>query len=776
MRARILSVLLPTLLAAACAPGGERLPPSALDETLARLDFTPPPRQAAEVPPAGPKRETAEMPRARLWFGETPAAPTPVPPGTLRRTGEGTEIALEGASLVQFLDLVLRRVLGAGYVLTVPLEGEVTVTSAGPLDEAQLLALVETVLRAHGAALVRTGPRQFAVVARDVAFGGAGVAAPGTPLDLAPGYGVTVVPLRHLSAETAVRLVQPLLPDRDRVQVDEARDLLILVGTAAERRYAAEAVRAMDVDWMAGRSVGIFPLTRATPETVIRELEAILRPSGADEAEDPGLRLLPVERLNAVLAVTRDPERLARVERWVRRLDRGRTPGLQFAVYELRHVPAREMAELLTAALADLEEGPPPAIPAPATAGTVEMEGPAEEPPAPAAGPVAAGPGPLARVKVVPLESANALLIRGTPRAIELIEATLRRLDRPPLQVLIEATIVEVLLTDELRYGVQYFLDTANVRAGFNTTLGPGVTGKRGLEPLVRVPGFSFIYTGGNANVTIDALARLTELRVLSSPSLVVEDNRKATLVVGDEVPVVIRTARSVADPNAPVVSEVQFRKTGVILEVTPHVNAGDLVSLEIVQEVSRVADETGAAGNPVIQQRRLESRVAVTSGQTVVLGGLIQDSDSRGRERVPVLGDVPLLGELFAHKRRDGRRTELLVFLTPRIIRSAEDARAVSEELRARMRAFRRPPAAVPAAPPSAPGSPDPAPEAADPTAPAPAEAPAARPAATLLRPVRFAPPRPAPEGWRVRARHLPPPPRRPPPVPRPRPPKPLV
>lgn len=785
------------LLLAACAQP-ERLPPSAVSETLRGLSFEPPERTAAAparpAPSAAAPSGTAAKPE--LWFGRAPAAPAAPPPAGVRRTGAGVELSLERASLSQFLDLVLGRVLGVGYTVSAPLEGEVSLASAGPLDEDQLFALVETVLRAHGAALVRTGPDTYAVVPAQIGFGGAEVAV-GEGLRLSPGFGITVVPLRHLSAEAAARLVSPILPERDRVQIDERRNLLIVVGTAAERRYAVEALRAMDVDWMAGRSVGLFPLARATPEAVIRELEAIMLPPGGVRERD-SLRLLPVERLNAVLAIATDPDQLVRVEQWVRRLDRGRVAGIQFSVYELRHVPAKEMADLLNAALADLQVQPAAAtaVLPPAPAVPEAVAGPAEGPPPPvvreAVATVPAGPAnPLAEVKVVPLESANALLIRGTPQAIELVEATLARLDRPPLQVLIEASIVEVLLTDELRYGVQYFLDSQNIRTGFNVTGPEGTVGKGLLEPLAQLPGFNFIYTGGNANITIDLLSRLTDLRVLSSPSLVVEDNRTATLVVGDEVPVVIRTAQTVSDPNAPLVSEVQFRKTGVILEVTPHINAGDLVSLEIAQEVSRVADRTGAGGNPVIQQRRIESRVSITSGQTVVLGGLIQDSDSRGRSKVPVLGDMPLLGELFSHNRSEGVRTELLVFLTPRVVRSAEDARAVSEELRARMRAFHRPqlprtpverlrPPAPPATPPDpAPDRPAPQAAAAPPaSASRPPEAgpevavdPSPRREEVPLQPVRFAPPRPAPEAFRVRVRHLPRPPRALPPVPVPRP-----
>jgi type II secretory pathway component GspD/PulD (secretin) len=206
---------------------------------------------------------------------------------------------------------------------------------------------------------------------------------------------------------------------------------------------------------------------------------------------------------------------------------------------------------------------------------------------------------------------------------------------------------------------------------------------------LAQVPGFNFIFTPGNSNITIDALSRITDVEVLSSPSLVVQDNSEAVLTVGDEVPLVTRTSQTVDDPGAPIVANIEYRETGVILEVRPRINTNNVVTLEVSQEVSRVDEIVARADqNPIIAQRRITSKVNVTSGQTVVLGGLIQDGTTRGTSKVPVLGDVPVLGNLFRSTDNQSQRTELIVFITPRVIRNSEDAREISEELRARMRA----------------------------------------------------------------------------------------
>ncbi len=302
----------------------------------------------------------------------------------------------------------------------------------------------------------------------------------------------------------------------------------------------------------------------------------------------------------------------------------------------------------------------------------------------------------LQGVKVIANKYNNTLLIRATPQAYQMIQATLSRLDTAPLQVLIEATIAEVTLNNALKYGIQYYLHQGNFRAGFNTTANGGLSGSvtpNNLNPLANVPGFNFIFSGGNADVTIDALSQITHVRVLSSPSVVVQDNSEAVLTVGDEVPITTRTAVSVDNPDAPVVNNIEYRNTGVILQVKPRINSDQVVALQIGQEVSRVVNTAQLATNsptPTIQQRKITSTVDVQSGQTVVLGGLIQDSEQRSNGKVPILGDIPILGPLLgSNTSNSDDRTELIVFITPRVIRDAQDARDISEELRSRMRAL---------------------------------------------------------------------------------------
>ena len=255
-----------------------------------------------------------------------------------------------------------------------------------------------------------------------------------------------------------------------------------------------------------------------------------------------------------------------------------------------------------------------------------------------------------------------------------------------PLQVLIEATIAEVTLTDDLEYGIQWFLKSANSQFNLSEPTAPGAAPR----VFPGFPGFSYLFaSAADIRVTLNAIASVTDLNVISSPSLMVLDNQSAEIQVGDQVPVATQSAVSVTDPAAPVVNSIEYFDTGVILRVTPRVNAGGLVTMEIEQEVSDVSTTlTSGIDSPTIDQRRIRTTVAVQSGETVTLGGLIRDDRESSNSGVPVLREIPVLGKLFSTTTDFGERTELIVLITPRVVSNQLDARRVTEELRRRIRA----------------------------------------------------------------------------------------
>ncbi|WP_416340127.1 type II secretion system protein GspD, partial [Ottowia beijingensis] len=303
---------------------------------------------------------------------------------------------------------------------------------------------------------------------------------------------------------------------------------------------------------------------------------------------------------------------------------------------------------------------------------------------------VAGGPGVSSvtldgGVRVMADRINNALLVHATPAEYEHIEKTLLRLDVQRAQVLIEASIVEITLGDDLKYGLQW---------AFRGGLGDGRSG-RGVVSSVdggalggALAGFSYSISNaaGNLTAVLNALAAKSKLKVISSPSLMVLDNHTASIAVGDQQPV--NTGTVVTGNSVVVGNNIQYKDTGVMLSVTPSVNAGDLVTLDIQQAITDVgATIDDATGQRPFLQRQINSRVAVRSGETLVLGGLIKESATSGRSGVPVLSSIPVLGALFGSHNESANRTELLVVFTPRVLRDDDDARAISRELRDRMR-----------------------------------------------------------------------------------------
>jgi general secretion pathway protein D len=289
----------------------------------------------------------------------------------------------------------------------------------------------------------------------------------------------------------------------------------------------------------------------------------------------------------------------------------------------------------------------------------------------------------------------NVVLVFGTRGEFEKIEATLKRLDVPPTQVLIEASIIEVTLTKDIQYGLQWAFND-NARHGLT---GTGVLSTVGGVGFGGTPaGFSYSLTNSIGNVTavINALADKSLVKVISSPSLMVLDNHTASIAVGTQQPIETGNIipNNVVNPGYQNIQTITYKDTGVSLTVTPSVNAGNMVTMELNQAVTDVGPIDTATGQRSFLQRQFVSSVAVRSGEALVLGGLIRDNTTSGKSGVPVLQDIPLLGSLFGATTNSTDRTELVVLITPRVVRSTQDAREISQEFKDRMKTLYSSPA----------------------------------------------------------------------------------
>ncbi|TGD98712.1 type II secretion system secretin GspD [Methylobacterium nonmethylotrophicum] len=313
-------------------------------------------------------------------------------------------------------------------------------------------------------------------------------------------------------------------------------------------------------------------------------------------------------------------------------------------------------------------------------------------------------------IGIVADDANNSLVISATRNQYDKILRILGRLDAMPTQVLLETVIAEVTLNDSLQFGVQWFLKQRGSRFNLASTETDKAAATNGTAGLINaairgVPGFNYLLSGTDFTVVLSALQGVTRVNVISSPNITVLDNRTAKLQVGDQVPIIKQSGQSALTAGAPILNQIEMKDTGVILSVTPRVNKNGLVVLDINQEVSDVVPTTTSAiDSPTIRQRRVATSVAVNDGHSLAIGGMVQEKAQITNENVPVLSDLPLVGPAFRNRVDNRVRTELLVFIRPKVIRGTAEADRIAEDFRRQFQSMMPvrpvlPPAPLPAA-----------------------------------------------------------------------------
>lgn len=582
---------------------------------------------------------------------------------------------------------VARTVIGDILGLTVSVAdgvaGAVTLASPEPIPAADALNALETVLAESGLALLRT-KGGILLTRLDLA----GQETSSINKGVVVGYGVAFAPVRYAAPTEIASLVRPFISDRLTMTPDDARGAILLKGPQSDIETAMEAITTFDTPQLVDRTFGMFRLQFADAETLRSEINAIADASNAGSGAP--IELLALPRLNLLFVSAKSKAAFDEARLWVERLDRpsgGDARRLRY--YPVLNTAAETLADQLNAAF-----GAQPAIALEAPVAPPASPESAVQPDfraAPAASrrrPQRAGSDELS-IAVDQLN--NALIIRATDQEYREVVELIERMDVLAPQVLIEATIAEVTLNDALSYGVRWFFENAESRVSFpGANPGGGDDNNPGtsLNPFGSiVPGLNYSFAANNVSAALDLLDSVTDISVLSAPSIMVVNNQSAHLQVGDEVPIVTQQAQSTIDPDAPLVSTLQLRETGVILDVKPRINASDVVVLEIAQEVSDVTPTTTSGiDSPTIQQRKFTSTVAVKNNGTIALGGLIRETYTDSETGVPILKDIPGLGYAFKSRDITKRRTELVIFLTPRIIRTEDDARNAINYIRREM------------------------------------------------------------------------------------------
>jgi general secretion pathway protein D len=611
--------------------------------------------------------------------------------------GDGLVLNFENADLREVVRIILGDFLKIGYIYDPKVQGTVSLQTTGPLDPQAVLETLETLLRMNGAALVRTAGGYRVLPVADAQQGQLVPQLGDSNNPLPPGYSVIIAQLQHISALQMEKVLEPFVPAKTILRVDIDRNLLVLAGTSFEINNLLDTINMFDVDWLEGMSIGLFPLDQVTPETVAEELSTIF----GNEAEGPlagVVRFEPIKRLNALLAITSNSAYLKKIESWIGRLDRGSNQGQDLYVYYLQNGKASEIAQVLTEIFVDrgkqsdgeqfgrLAPGRTPVELASQETGDTARAQPVSAQRG-ATGQLRTSGGlsisAVSDVRIIADEVNNALLILASPQDQRMVVAAIRKLDVVPLQVLIEATIAEVKLTNTLRFGLQWFFKSGDFAATLSNATAGGVAST--------FPGFSFVFSNSDAKVVLDALERETSVNIISSPHLMVLDNQTAELQVGDEVPVITQQQQSSISVDASLVNTVEYRDTGVIMRVTPRVHTSGTIIMDVEQEVSNVVPSQEETLTPTISQRKFKSSLVVQSGDTVVLGGLIFDFTTKQRQGLPLLSRLPGIGALFGSTENDGERTELVMLISPRVVRNRLEAKQVTDEVRLRLQGLKR-------------------------------------------------------------------------------------
>lgn len=685
----------------------------------------PGPTQAEREAEDAARAAAADANRARITPGtgmviNQRVASEPAP--SLDQPGEAT-FNFEGESLHAVVKAILGDLLQQNYVIAPQVQGQVTLATPRAVNAAQALSLLEMVLGWNNARLVWSDGR-YSVLPADQAIAGNLSPRTGSAAN-ARGFEIRAVPLQFISATEMKKVLEPYARANAVVSTDNSRNLIVIGGTRSELQNYLRTIEIFDVDWLAGMSVGVFPLQSGEATKIVDELNAVFGESGTTPISGM-FRFMPLQGQNAVMVITPQAKYLREAEKWIERLDAGGGEGARLYTYEVLYMKAPDLADQLSNVFgggggsggSSRDNGGPTSLmpglepvqmrsisdPAPDAAdpkARAQSDQASAAATSPRGGRTADGGvalGDDTDVSISSVEESNALLVRATPQQWESIRRTIEKLDTMPLQVHIEAQVIEVQLTGKLSYGVNWFFENA-VPADFGDALGrdiwgdiSGNIGQQGSDPDSPF-GLSWTFLGRNAAAVVTALDSVSDLRVLSTPSVLVRNNAEAKIDVGTKIPVNSTSFNPIegGNPGNGTYSQTQYLDTGVILTVTPRISRDGTVFMEIDQEVSSpgVAPEGDTTGNVPINKRQLTTEAAVLSGETVMLGGLIRDNASTGSAGVPGLSRIPVIGALFGTKSQTSDRSEVIILVTPRVIRDPAEARKLTDEYGERFRAL---------------------------------------------------------------------------------------
>ena len=596
--------------------------------------------------------------------------------------GEGVMLNFDNADIYEFIQ-VIAETLDLNYIIDPQVKGVVNIRSSKEISRDQLYDVFHKVLNINGLDIRREGANYYIFSSRKPMAQTVYGPEQAGRLGESPRMITQIVPIVHLSSSQAIKLIEPSISEQGIIHDLPSQNTLIISDFESKVVDALMMLSRLDVSPLSFLKVRMVKVEKAPLYDLSDELAEILAALRINRKDHLGVSVQPLERVNSLLLVSNSEASLDNAEKWIRELDVVPSEGRDnIYIYNVRNSIATDLADLVISVIEDKPgtSGSPAKaksktngktgrnLRAPATLSKKKTQG--------SAGSLKFSGDPVLKSD----DTRNIILIRALPDDYIEIVKLLERLDNLPRQVLIEVMVAEVLLSDSWDFGIEWAFKNREIGLNTNGSADYRDTFDFDLEDLAKDWGFSYSFLSSNQRVTafLHTLATQTDLTILSSPHVMVLNNETASVDVGQEVPIV--TTETVNDDISSTTSTsvdrtVQYKNTGVILNVTPRINYNGIIILEIDQQVSEAQEENKTSGidSPIIIKRQIKTKLALRDGETILIGGLIQKKDDTGESGVPYLKDVPLLGWFFKHRSETTRKTELLIMITAHVIESED-------------------------------------------------------------------------------------------------------
>jgi general secretion pathway protein D len=644
---------------------------------------------------------------------QAPPAQTP-PPGNAAAQPAPQQAALpqdDSASPVQLnvtngdvrqVIQIIANALGLNYIVDPAVKGTVDINTSERLRKSDLLPILESILKINGATMIKTG-NFYQIVPANTA-----VRQPIEVIDrqrqlTAPDDQIVmqIVRMKFVAASEMAKILTPLLSDAGNIIVHDTGNIILLTDRRSNLRKLLEIVDEFDTAVFQGERVNLLAVKNNRARDVVEDLRTIFTGYGMSDKQS-AIRLIVIDRLNSILVVTPNPDVVPEVQRWLTTLDQQvATAGIRNFVYTVKNAKAGDLQKVLSE-LYGLRPSTPAQVPTGGYGATPLGQQQGLLPPGGAGLPPAQVPpqqqqvvvpaalsGPATTIRIIADETNNKLVIQATPQEYAEIERTLEQLDVLRRQVLVDAQVYEIALDDSLSFGVTAALQSRGTLANPQTT-----ASFAGAPPVLAAQTFAFVGRTRELVAFLNASENRSRVHTISAPSVLVSDNGTASFEVGTEVPVPTSSSITPVQTGGTnlFAQTITYQQTGVILQVKPQINESGNVTMDISQEISAAGANTSSAiVAPAIAKSAVTSTVVIQDGQTIALGGFIRENSDLERSRIPLLGRIPGVGILLGNTANTKTRSELIVLITPHVLRTHADADLATDEVKAKLKEIQK-------------------------------------------------------------------------------------